>query len=326
MPSLLDAMEDGNEYSSIVGLIPSPSVDLMDDLVRGLQAIEQVRDRPCLSYVGNVVKGDALAGVDSSDDLPFAEMVAKVPADVAAVDVMLATHGGSAHQVSRFVNALRARFDRVSFLLPSFCMSAGTLFALSGDEIWMTSRACLGPIDPQVPSKDGRFVPAQALLLLVSELQRQGDEALKKGVNVPWTAVRIIDSLDKKELGDAISASNYSTMMAAQFLQNYKFRNWPVHKSTGSPVTDEEKQQAAHEIAAALASHDRWKNHGHAIPRDVLWNEVKLEIEHPDTGLERAMVRFWALCNWLFDKTNAVKFMVSGSHRYVRNRNAPGEA
>jgi hypothetical protein len=318
-------MQDGNEFGSIVSLLPDPNVDLMDELVAGLAEIEKLRGRPCLAYVGNVVRADGLAGVDSSDDVPFAEMVSKVPSGVTEVDVVLATNGGSAHQVSRFVNALRARFDRVAFLLPSFTMSAGTLFALSGDEIWMTSRACLGPIDPQVPSKDGRFVPAQALLLLVAELQRQGDEALKNGQGVPWTAIRIIDSIDKKELGDAISASNYSTKMAAQFLQNYKFRSWTRHKSNQAPVTAAEREEAALEIAQALASHDRWKAHGHAISREVLWDQVKLLVDHPDPNLEKAMVRLWALCNWLFDKTNAVKFMVSGQYRFVRNRTLPAE-
>jgi ClpP class serine protease len=126
-----------------------------------------------LAYVGNVVRGDSgNSGIDSSDDLPFIEMVQKVPAENKKVDVYLATRGGSAHQVSRFVNSLRARFDEIDFIIPSFCMSAGTLFALSGDNIWMTERACLGPIDPQVPTKDGRYVPAQALLLLIDQLQQ----------------------------------------------------------------------------------------------------------------------------------------------------------
>src|SRR5690606_32184813 len=217
---------------SIVSLIPEASVDLLDEVVAGLRDIEAIRNRPCLAYIGNVVAGDAMAGIDASDDLPFAELIAAVPASEKRVDVFLSTLGGSAHQVSRFVNALRPRFDEVSVLIPSFCMSAGTIFALSADQIWMTPGACLGPIDPQIPSKDGRFVPAQALLLLVDQLQRTGAEAMAKGQPVPWTAVRIIDSIDKKELGDAITASKYSIDMAKQFLVQYKFRHWLIRKSS----------------------------------------------------------------------------------------------
>ncbi len=161
--SLLDAMEDGNEYGSIVSLLPNKNMDIVGEQIRALKEIEKIRGRPCLSYVGNVVSGKEDSGIDSTDDLPFHEMVEQVGSDHKSVDIILATNGGSAHQVSRFVNCLRGKFDEVDFLLPSFCMSAGTIFALSGDNIWMTSRACLGPIDPQVPSSDGRFVPAPGI-------------------------------------------------------------------------------------------------------------------------------------------------------------------
>lgn len=322
--SLLDNMKDGNEYGSIVSLVPKDNLDLVSELIRAIKEIEAIRNRPCISYIGNVVNGDGSAGVDQTDDLPFHELIAQVPADQKKVDVFVATNGGSAHQISRFVNALRARFDEVDFLIPSYCMSAGTIFVLSGDHIWMTSRACLGPIDPQVPSKDGRLVPAQALLHLVQQLEKEGKQAQAKGKPVPWTAVRIVDTIDKKELADAISASNYSMTMAAEYLRNYKFRTWQNHSSTGASVTDKEKDDKANEIAGALTSHDRWKSHGHAITRELLFNVVRLKIDHPESlpGLERAMRRTWALCNWIFDKSTVVKIMVSEQYRHVRNRQA----
>ena len=229
--SVLDAMKDGNQSGSIVDVIPRDGLDLVGELARGLDEIERIRSRPCLAYVGNVVRPDAPeSGIDSTDDLPFLELVKQVPQEYNKVDIFLVTRGGSAQQVNRFVNCLRSRFEEVDFLIPSFCMSAGTLFALSGDRIWMTAGACLGPIDPQVPTTDGRYVPAQALLLLVDQLQKQGDDAMQNGRPFPWTAVRIIDSLDKKELGDAITATTYSLMMASQFLQNYKFKHWTTRK------------------------------------------------------------------------------------------------
>lgn len=123
----------------------------------------------------------------------------------------------------------------------------------------MTPQACLSPIDPQIPTRDGRYVPAQALLLLVDELQKQCEKAMSDGRPIPWTAVRIIDSIDKKELGDAITASHYSTMMASEFLLNYKFRNWGTRETTGLPVTADYRQQRATDVGNSLASHDRPK-------------------------------------------------------------------
>ncbi len=318
--SLFDEMQDGNEYQSIVDKKLPPGSNLIDDVCHGITAIEALRKRPCLLYVGNVVKKDeGESSIDSSDDLPFREMVAKVPADQRSVDIFLATRGGVAQQVSNFVNCLRARFDEVHFLIPSFCMSAGTLFALSGDYIWMTERSCLGPIDPQVPTAGGRYVPAQALLLLIAEIQRQGDEARAKGLPVPWAYVRVIDTMDKKELAEALTASQYSQAMAAQFLQKFKFRRWTVKETSQVPVSEEDRIQRAAEIAAALGSHDRWKSHGHAISRDVLSKELNLKIDHPDAALNRAMMRLWAVLTYVVDKTPIVKLLCSSTYRYMRH-------
>lgn len=314
---LLEAMQDGQEYASIVSVVPPENTNLIDEVKRAVRDIEAVRQRPCLCYVGNVVNGKSDSGVITKDDLPFAEMVKAVPAGTDKVDVLLATQGGSGPQVARFVNALRARFEEVDFLIPSYCMSAGTLFALSGDRIWMNPQACLGPIDPQVPNAAGRFVPAQALLLLVAELQKQGEEGQKKGTGVPWTTIRIIDTIDKKDLGDAMSATTYSRDLAVQFLMNYKFKNWTTRRTSMQPVTDEYRHKRAVDIANALASHERWKNHGHALSRDTLQDQIQLEINHPAEDLERAMRRIWALCYWLFDKTPIQKMLVSADYGYV---------
>jgi hypothetical protein len=315
--SLLDLMKDGSEYASIIGAVPDPNLNLIAELRRAVAEIEGLRDRPCLLYIGNVANGEADSAVNPKDDLPFSEMVRAVPPEVRRIDVLLATNGGQGSQIARFVNALRARFDEVDFLLPSFCMSAGTLFALSGDHIWMTPDACLGPIDPQVPNQTGRFVPAQALLLLVEQLQKDGEEALKTSGRLPWSAVRIIDTMDKKDLGDAITASAYSMNLAVEFLVNYKFKNWLLRRTSNIPTTQEYKITRAQEIATALASHDKWKSHGHALSRDVLWQQIQLEIDLPDAALERAIRRAWALCNWMFDKARMQKLIVSQAYSYL---------
>jgi hypothetical protein len=102
--SLYDSLNEGNEYGSIVSIIPKPSVELFDEVVKGLRVIQSIRNRPCVCYVGNVVRNDSGdSGVDSTDDLPFIEMIKKVPNEFDKVDVFLATRGGSGHQIGRFV-------------------------------------------------------------------------------------------------------------------------------------------------------------------------------------------------------------------------------
>lgn len=317
--SLLAAMVDGKEYGSIVDKTLPNGRNIALEVVEALAAIEAYRGRRCIAYVGNVVRPAAGSSIESSDDLPFAELVQSIPANEKKVDVFLATGGGSGQQVVKFVNALRARFDEVDFILPSTSMSAGTLFALSADNIWMNPLAAMGPVDPQIPTKDGRFVPAQALLLLVAQLQKDGQKALEEKRPVPWSAVRMIDSIDKKELGDAMTASQYAVNMASQFLNTFKLRSWQTRESSGQPVTPEYRLKRAQEVGQALVDHDRWKSHGHSISREVLWNEIRLKIDHPDESFERLIRRAWAVCYWIFDKTPVQKMLLSRDYSYVKH-------
>lgn len=321
--SFYQHMVDGKEYESIVGWMLEPGLNLVEQVKLGIREIEAVRKRPCIAYLGNVVKGSPDSAIVDSDDLPFAELVNSVPNESRSVDVLLATNGGLGHQVPRFVSCLRNRFDEVDFLIPSKCMSAGTLFALSGDRIWMNPLASLGPIDPQVSTAEGRMVPAQSLVLLVRQLQEQGEKSMKEGKPPPWTAVRIVDTIDKRELGHAITATQYSTTMATQFLMDYKLRNWAVRETSKEPVTDEYREARAKEVGEALASHDRWKSHGHSISRDVLWNEIRLKIDHPDEALERAIRRAWAVCYWIFDKMPIHKMLLADNFGYIRHTPIP---
>ncbi len=155
-------------------------------------------------------KISASISIDGNDDLPFSEKVSLVSDDVKEIDIMLVTPGGSAQQVAKFVDRLRRRFHKVSFLLPNMAMSAGRIFVMSGDEIIMDSRAYIGPVDPQIPDKNGRFVPAQAILTLINDIRMRGEELIKRGQAPHWADLQILSQIDGKEIGNALSASEYS--------------------------------------------------------------------------------------------------------------------
>jgi len=135
---------------------------------------------------------------------------------------------------------------------------------------------------------------------------------------VPWTAVQIINTIDKRELGDAITATAYATNLAAEYIYKYKFRHWTEHRSSGKPVTDDERRARAFEIAAQLASHETWKSHSHAISRDVLTKQTRLEIDHPAQDLHRALTRAWGLMTYIFERTPIVKLIFSENYRYAK--------
>lgn len=49
---------------------------------------------------------------------------------------------------------LRQRYERITICIPGWCKSAGTLLAISGNEILMGSRGEMGPLDVQIAKRD----------------------------------------------------------------------------------------------------------------------------------------------------------------------------
>ncbi|WP_414521440.1 SDH family Clp fold serine proteinase, partial [Umezakia ovalisporum] len=62
--------------------------------------------------------------------------------------VILETEGGSIETTERIADVFRHHYPlgEVSFLIPNFAMSAGTILVMSGDRILMDYYSVLGPI------------------------------------------------------------------------------------------------------------------------------------------------------------------------------------
>lgn len=318
--SLLDVMQDGREFESLLGYQYN-NLDVLREIRRSISEIYAVRNNPVVCYVTNVVQGNINNSIDGTDDLPFNEMISSVPADAKEIDIVLVTPGGSANQVNSFVNVLRPRFEKVNFIVLNMAMSAGTILIMSGDEIIMSTQSKFGPIDPQIPNKEGRFIPAQSILVALEGIRIRGEEKLKQNQQPDWTDIQLLRNMDARDIGLAQSASKYSIDMVKDFLVKFKFKAWNTHSSTNTPVTNDEKIKRANEIANLLCSHSNWKSHGHAINRDVAWNVCKLKITHSESidGLDKAMRRMWAMFYWIFENTGIVKIFVSNNYCVIRN-------
>lgn len=318
--SLLDSMIDGREFESLLKH-KHINVNVLTEVRRALKDISDIRKRPVIAYLANVVNANvkAVRSIEYSDDLPFSELVNTIPNNIKDIDIILVTPGGSGTQVAKFVDKLRPRFNTVSFIIPDIAMSAGTIFALSGDEIVMTNNSYIGPIDPQVPNKDGMYVPAQSILTLIEQIQAKGEIAIKKGLNPDWTDLQILRQIDPKEMGNAINASKYSVELVENYLHDYKFKTW-INHSDGRSVTPDERKQRSSDIANQLCNHSLWKTHGRGITRDAAWSVCRLKITHSESiGLDRAIKRFWALFYWLFENTPIYKTFVSEYYSLMRN-------
>ena len=97
--------------------------------------------------------------------------------------VVLSTPGGVAEAVEKMVDIIRNHFEEVFFVVPAAAMSAGTIFCMSGDKIYMDYASSLGPIDPQVPNPEGQLVPALGYIDKVQELIEKSSEPLLTNKN-----------------------------------------------------------------------------------------------------------------------------------------------
>lgn len=191
--------------------------------------------------------------------------------------VFLNTSGGSVETVEKMVDIIRYHFKEVYFVVPDYAMSAGTIFCMSGNKIFMDYSSSLGPIDPQV-FNGKEYVPALGYLDQVEKL-------LEKSRNNTLTPAEfvILQNQDLALLSRYEQAKNLTITLLKKWLVEYKFDNWKTHRSTPSikdkPVTEEEKKERAEQIAVMLGDNKLWHSHGRMIGIKTLKDVIKLEID-----------------------------------------------
>jgi membrane-bound ClpP family serine protease len=192
--------------------------------------------------------------------------------------LLVNTAGGEAEAVEKMVEMIRHFYPEVFIFVPNLAMSAGTIFCMSGDKIYMDYSSSLGPIDPQVQSKDGKWVPALGYLDKFEEL-------LNKSANGTITAVefQIAQNQDMAELRRYEQAKDLSVTLLKQWLVKYKFKSWQSHRNNlllkNKQVTNKEKEDRAEQIAKTLGDNKQWHSHGRRIGIKTLREKLRLEIE-----------------------------------------------
>lgn len=247
-----------------------------------LQPIDHHTKAQLNEYLGKIeeiLEADALTIF--SPILPGLENIVKKAIELfqerkPRIVVILDTPGGIVEVVERIVHIIRHHYHEVYFLIPDRAMSAGTVFAMAGDRIFMGYFSCLGPIDPQIV-KNGELVPALSYL---NQYQRLYEKAETGQLNM--ADITLLNKLDLGELYRFEQARELSHELLIKWLSNYKFKDWS-DSSTGKPVSNEKKKKRAEKIAETLSNNEYWHSHGRMISRDTLTSpeeEIRLKIEN----------------------------------------------
>lgn len=278
-----------------------------------LARISAIRGRDVLVYASASFKQVDGVQIDNRDIAPIRDQLTEIGGN--ELDLILETPGGSAEAVERIVCLLRSRFNHIGIIVPGSAMSAGTILALSGDEILMDESSSLGPIDAQIIKKDKVF-SADALIKgferIKSEVERTGK------LNLAY--VPILREISPGELQHAENARELAVDLVKKWLVEYKWRAWATHRSTGLPVTNQEKHDRAEQIARGLTDQGRWRSHGRSVGMDQLTSELRLAIVDFGTqsDLCDAIRRYFTLVELTFLHTSIFKLIETKTSQIAR--------
>lgn len=213
----------------------------------------------------------------------FVENVYEKSGNKKRLVLFLTTDGGVVETVEKMVVTLRHFYKEIYFVIPDNAMSAGTIFCMSGDKIYMDYSSSLGPIDPQVYVKNRngeQYVPALGYLDKVKELvQKSADGTLTDA------EFALLQNQDLALLRRYEQAKDLSIELLKNWLVTYKFKSWKTHEGTVNPekkgnnVTKAEKEARAEEIARMLSDNSIWHSHGRMIDMNTLRQKLHLKIE-----------------------------------------------
>ena len=227
-----------------------------------LRKIREYRKRPTVVYASivNCIPTDYFAydcAINYEDLVCLQSEISTIDEAEKKVDLLIETPGGAAEVVQDIVSVLRNRFDEVGIIIPGWAKSAGTMLAMSADEILMEPQlSSLGPIDAQIFSK-GSWLPVDAIL---EEFEEIKEHVMATGqLNPAYLAL-----LSGHQVGDFKQAQNikaFTTKIVTEWLIKYQLKNW----NNGSKDSKTEKNEKAEKIATKLNNHRHWLTHNYCI-------------------------------------------------------------
>ncbi len=112
---------------------------------RGTRVITMIHRQEAISFLGF-----QLARYITIEDSEAVLRAIRLTPEDMPIDIILHTPGGLVLAAEQIALAIQKHEGKVTFFVPHYAMSGGTLLALAADEIVMDENAVLGPVDPQI--------------------------------------------------------------------------------------------------------------------------------------------------------------------------------
>jgi hypothetical protein len=198
-------------------------------------------------------------------------------------------------------------------------MSAGTLWALSGDAIWMDSRPfwALWILRSQRPMEP--LLRRRRFWCCLPTSNKKARHA-SKGVSRSTGLTRYFS--DHSTNRSSVMRSAHPSTSSRWQLSTSKDTNFANGPRTGlahslRPRNASSVRQKSQDLSATM---NVGKAHGHAISREVLTQELRIRVETLESveGFERAVRRAWALWYYVFEKMPVSKGILSQEYSFFR--------
>ena len=287
--------------------------DLMKELKRLVEEYNSLTGRYLYLYVAAMAKRVQGLSLEQEDFYIIRDMLKDVK-DKDEVDIYIETPGGNGVTAEEIAKFLHNKFSKVNFVISGEAKSAGTILALSGNEIYMTETGSLGPIDAQIPM--GRSViSAYDYMEWVKEKM---SEAAKTGRLNPVDAT-MIAQITPGELQKVNHSLEFAKDLVREWLYTYKFSDWKKTTTHKKDVTEEMKKARANQVADEFANHSRWRTHGRSLKISDL-EDIGLTVRNLDETPEIAdlVYRIQFVCKLILETTSIYKLFFDVQGKIVK--------
>jgi hypothetical protein len=277
-------------------------LDLKNELKRLIKEYNQSTGRNLFVYASDFNK--QRQGIDVSlmqdDFYTIQDMLRE--SNKETIDVYLETPGGSGETAEEVARFLHNKFSEVNFVIVGEAKSAGTILALSGDNLYMSETGSLGPIDAQVRIGRGT-ISAYDYKAWIDEKR---EEAKKNGRLNAFDAI-VVAQITPGEINGVINSLEFAKDLVTGWLEKYKFKNWKVTETRGIEVTPEMKKQRAKDVSERLCDHMYWRSHGRSLKIEDLNEVLKIEKVDDNPRLAEILYRIKTVIRLIFDTSTDFK-------------------